>query len=63
MRSRADLDVASEAIGLRKQRQVARVAEHYLATRQPPEASMRFDAVVLEVSGAGCELVRDAWRV
>ncbi|MBX3158597.1 MAG: YraN family protein [Deltaproteobacteria bacterium] len=63
VRSRAD-DLhgsAIEAVGYRKQRQVARVAEMYLAMRRPTQRRVRFDVVA--ITGGKAELIRDAWRM
>lgn len=62
VRSRSDGDhgTATDAIGLAKRRQVARVAAYYLALRVPPYSQCRFDVIAIT---AGCvEHLRDAWR-
>ncbi len=63
VRSRADADHgdASYAVGKVKQRQVARVAEHYLGDRRPIFSTCRFDVVA--ITGATIELFRDAFRI
>lgn len=63
VRSRAD-DAhgdAAWAVGPRKQRQLARVAEAYLSLRQPRFDSCRFDVVA--VTGDDIEWFRDAFRI
>jgi putative endonuclease len=52
---------ALEAVGAAKRRQVTRVAEIYLARKQPRFRSMRFDVVA--ITGGVLEVVRDAWRL
>ena len=63
VRSRADAEHghAAEMIGPRKQRQVARVAAHYLQQRDPVYAQARFDVVA--ITGGEIELIQDAWRL
>ena len=63
VRSRADADHghAAEMVDAHKQRQVARVAEHYLAMRDPSSEEVRFD--VLAITGEDVVLIRDAFRV
>lgn len=63
VRSRADREHghAAEMIGVRKQRQVARVAACYLAIRAPAYDEIRFDVVA--ITGGDLELIRDAWRL
>ena len=62
VRSRADADHghAAEMVHAHKQRQVARVAEHYLAMRDPEYDEVRFDVVA--ITGGEAELIQDAWR-
>ncbi len=62
VRSRADPDHghASEMVSRRKQRQVSRVAAHYLAARRPQFDEARFDVVAK--TGDQLELIKDAWR-
>ena len=63
VRSRAD-DLhgdAAFAVRARKQQQVARVALHYLALRDPSFERSRFDVVA--ITGDHIELIQDAWRV
>jgi putative endonuclease len=52
---------AAEMVGRRKQAQVTRVAQHYLAQRAPRFECARFDVVAL--TGDDELLIRDAWRV
>ena len=63
VRSRADDDhgTAAETVAWRKQRQIARVAEHYLAERDPDYEEIRFD--VLSITGEDVELIKDAFRL
>jgi len=63
VRSRADADHghAAEMVDAHKQRQVARVAEHYLAIREPEYDEVRFDVVA--ITGGEAELIQDAWRL
>jgi putative endonuclease len=63
VRSRADADHghAAEMVSASKQRQVARVAEHYLALREPAYDEVRFDVVA--ITGGEIELIQDAWRL
>ena len=63
VRSRADASHghAAEMVSRRKQRQVARVALHYLAARDPIFLRSRFDVVA--ITGGDVELIRDAWRL
>jgi putative endonuclease len=51
---------AAETVGLHKQRQVARVAQHYLDVRQPEIARARFD--VIAFTGDDVLWIRDAFR-
>lgn len=60
-RSRGDMGSALETVSLAKQRRIARVAEHYLATRKPRAAGFRFD-VIGETAGKVVH-VRDAFRL
>jgi putative endonuclease len=62
VRSRADADHghAAEMVDAHKQRQVARIAEHYLALREPDYDEVRFDVVA--ITGETAELIQDAWR-
>jgi putative endonuclease len=52
-----------EAVGRRKQRQIARVAEHYLAARRLYERDVRFDVVgvCLEGDELVCSVLQDAF--
>jgi putative endonuclease len=63
VRSRADADHghAAEMVDAHKQRQVARVAEHYLAMRDLDYDEVRFDVVA--ITGGDAELIQDAWRL
>jgi putative endonuclease len=63
VRSRAagDRGTALETVGPVKQRKVARLAEHYLMTRQPRFASCRFD--VVGITGDDVVLIKDAFRL
>lgn len=63
VRSRADArhGHAAETVRAHKQRQVARVAQHYLAERAPAYDEVRFDVVA--ITGAEIELIQDAWRL
>jgi putative endonuclease len=62
VRSRADEEHggAMLAIGYRKRKQVARVAQHYLNMRDPDYDEIRFDVVA--VTGSDRILVEDAFR-
>lgn len=62
VRSRAD-DAhghAAESVGRRKQRQVAKVAMHYIGLRDPVFARSRFDVVA--ITGDEELLIQDAFR-
>ena len=63
VRSRADAEHghAAEMVDAHKQRQVARVAEYYLAMREPDYDQVRFDVVA--ITGGQAELIQDAWRL
>jgi putative endonuclease len=62
VRSRADgaHGHAAEMVDARKQAQVARVAQQYLAMRAPEFERARFDVVA--ITGDDTLLIRDAWR-
>jgi putative endonuclease len=62
VRSRADDEhgTALEAVGARKQRQVMRVAEHYLEIEDPRYDDIRFDIVA--ITGGKAELFTNAYR-
>lgn len=64
-RSSADRYPPGEAVHLRKQRQVARVAEHYLAATKAGSVPCRFDVVAITVPEEGgrprVEVIRDAF--
>ncbi|HVV88630.1 MAG TPA: YraN family protein, partial [Kofleriaceae bacterium] len=63
VRSRADDRYGGgvAAMSLAKQRQVARVAEAYLAIRRPRFRACRFDVVA--ITGAELVILRDAFRI
>ena len=63
VRSRADAShgAAVEAIDRRKQKQVARVAMHYIGLRNPAFQRSRFDVVA--ITGDDLQLIQDAWRL
>jgi len=52
-----------DAVGVRKQRQLARVAEYYLAAQRLEDRDVRFDVVSVAQRGGEfvCELLRDAF--
>ncbi len=64
-RSSADRYPPGEAVHWRKQRQVARVAEYYLAATGAGEVPCRFDVVTITVPEGGgtprVEVIRDAF--
>ena len=60
-RSTARFGHASESVTLAKQRQVARVASHYLATRRPRFDTCRFD--VVDITAGTIEVIQDAFRL
>ncbi len=60
-RDRADRGSALEAIGAAKQRQVARVAAHYLRERHVSQHKLRFD--VVGITAGVATHVRDAFRL
>jgi len=64
-RSSADRYPPGAAVDRRKQRQVARVAEHYLAAIRAGDVPCRFDVVAITVPEAGgspqIEVIRDAF--
>ncbi|HUQ08470.1 MAG TPA: YraN family protein [Kofleriaceae bacterium] len=51
---------ALAAVGFHKQRQVARVARFYLATRKPRFDTCRFDVVA--ITGSDLVVIKDAFR-
>ena len=63
VRSRADDEygAAVDAIDRRKQKQVARVAMHYIGLRNPSFQRSRFDVVA--ITGDDVQLIQDAWRL
>ena len=63
VRSRADDSHghAAETVDRRKQRQVARVAMHYIGLRDPVFVRSRFDVVA--ITGDDVVLIQDAWRL
>ena len=52
---------AAEMIDRKKQRQVARVAMHYIGLRNPAFDRSRFDVVA--ITGDDVQLIQDAWRL
>jgi len=66
-RSSADRYPPGEAVHLRKQRQVVRVAQHYLAATRAGDVPCRFDVVAITVPEGGAaprvEVIRDAFPV
>jgi putative endonuclease len=62
-RANARFGGAARAIGVAKQRQVARVAQAYLSSRTiaPPPRRIRFDVVA--ITGEEVAILRDAFRV
>jgi len=54
---------ALDAVDPRKQRQIARVAEHFVLTHRLEDRAVRFDVVGVWRDGAAlaCELVQDAF--
>jgi putative endonuclease len=63
VRSRADAahGHAAETVNVRKQRQVARVAMHYIGLRDPLFVTSRFDVVA--ITGDDVVLIQDAFRL
>ncbi len=63
VRTRADARFGGglAAVGVGKQRQVARVAAVYLATRRPRFQACRFDVVA--ITGSELVIIRDAFRI
>ena len=61
LRTRADRGSALETVGSAKRARVARVAEHYLAKRQPKAAGIRFD--VVGITAGEVVHIRDAFRL
>jgi len=63
VRSRADAvhGHAAEMVDRKKQRQVARVAMHYIGMRNPHFDRSRFDVVA--ITGGHAQLIQDAWRL
>jgi putative endonuclease len=55
----------ADAVDPRKQRQIARAAEYYLAANRLQERDVRFDVVGVRPHGADweCELIQDAFAV
>jgi putative endonuclease len=58
------VDTAFDAVDPRKQRQIVRVAEHYLSANRLHDRDVRFDIVGVWRNGADliCELVQDAFE-
>lgn len=54
-----------DAVDPRKQRQIARAAEHYLNAHRLQDRDARFDVVGVTPDGGGfaCELIQDAFAV
>jgi putative endonuclease len=52
-----------DAVDARKQRQIGRTAEHYLAVRRLHDRDVRFDVVGVRSDGGElvCELIKDAF--
>jgi putative endonuclease len=63
VRSRANAEHgdAAETVDHRKQRQVAKVAMHYIGLRDPHFTKSRFDVVA--ITGDDEVLIQDAWRL
>jgi len=63
-RNDASVDTAFDAVDPRKQRQIARVAEHFLSAQRLHERDVRFDVVGVWRDGADlvCELMQDAFE-
>jgi putative endonuclease len=63
IRSRRDDEHGSalHAVGRTKKHKVARVAEVYLAAREPEYENCRFDVVA--ITGDQIEIIPDAWRL
>lgn len=61
---RSTFGVPQDAVGTRKRRPIARVAEHYLAARRLHDRDVRFDVigVCLEGDAFVCELIADAFN-
>jgi putative endonuclease len=51
-RRSAAFGVPAEAVGIRKQRQILRAAQWYLATARHPDLQPRFDVIAI-IAGAG----------
>ena len=62
-RRQAGGGAAYDAVDPRKQRQIVRVAEYYLAARRLHDRDVRFDVVGVcpESGGLTCELLQDAF--
>jgi putative endonuclease len=60
---RASVGAPHDAVGPRKQRRLARIAEHYLAARRLYDRDVRFDVVGVCLDGGElvCELLQDAF--
>src|SRR5262245_14615314 len=60
---RAPFAVSQDAVGVRKQRQIARVAEHYLNAQRLYDRDVRFDVVGVCSQGNDfvCDLLQDAF--
>jgi putative endonuclease len=59
----AGFGAPADAVGSRKQRQVVRAAEHYLAARRLHDRDVRFDVVGVRLEGSElvCEVLQDAF--
>jgi len=59
----AAVDLALDSVGARKQRQITRAAEHYLAVQRLENRAVRFDVVGVWQDGDElvCELLQDAF--
>ena len=60
-RSNGEHGHAAEMIDRKKQKQVARVAMHYIGLRNPEFDRSRFDVVA--ITGDDVLLIQDAWRL
>lgn len=52
-RSTISLGTAEESVNLRKQRQVRRIAQHFLHTEKRYDCSIRFDVIALRMQSDG----------
>lgn len=60
---RATFGAPQDAVGLPKQRQIARVADHYIGAQRLDDREVRFDVVGVCMDGPTpvCELIEDAF--